>query len=67
MSTPTQYEHDAPLWWLIKRKLHPTRTLRDNVVRLRWRRRKAVVVEAGEGAEAAPAPATTPAPEEAAL
>ena len=33
--------HTAPLRHLVKQKLHAGRDLRANVVRLRWKRRKA--------------------------
>lgn len=44
-ATPTDpLYHTAPLRWLVATKLHPGRTLRDNVLRLRKRRRRASVV-----------------------
>lgn len=42
----TGREHTAPLRWLVKTKLHGGRTLRENVIRLRWKRRKPATQEA---------------------
>jgi hypothetical protein len=42
--------HTAPLRHLVKRVLHPGRTLADNVIRLRWKRRKvkAPIIDVGD-------------------
>lgn len=42
MTSPSAHDdfHTAPLWALVKGRLHQGRSLADNVKRLRWRRKR---------------------------
>lgn len=43
MMSDESREHDAPLLHLVRARLHANTTLRDRVIKLRWRRRRNVV------------------------